>query len=91
MQKHTPTPWKVKRWTGLGQKGIGIVAERDLAIADITMQLDDKEMANAAFIVRAVNMHQELVTALKRAHRLLCNNDIIMTGNHELITQAEGK
>jgi hypothetical protein len=69
--KHTATPWK---WTtGEGTKTAGGRIESDTSafglethIADM-VTVNQNLKADAEFIVRACNMHEELVTALKNA------------------------
>ena len=60
---HTPTPWRVVL------APCQIVDDKNL-IADLNgkgFEIGEEEKyANAAFIVRAVNAHHELVEALKR-------------------------
>lgn len=58
--KHTPTPWKVYQCGGvqIGQEGTGE------AICSMWGDKHEGE-ANAAHIVKCVNMHDELVGALK--------------------------
>jgi hypothetical protein len=66
---HTPTPWKVRNWgktlsISNGEiDGIAFInpGNSDNGIPDAT------DKANAAFIVRAVNAHMDMVFAIKRA------------------------
>lgn len=67
---HTTTPWHVglsecsgvyggeQHWAVFGKDAAGV-------IADIEGSLNDKSKANAEFIVRACNNHEELLTACK--------------------------
>jgi hypothetical protein len=71
--KHTPTPWR----TAEGAVSI-LVDLPDHApqvtqkITDVNGTLSAKErIANAAFIVRAVNAHDDLVAALRDAIELI--------------------
>lgn len=64
---HTPTPWK---HLGFGRGKFGAVLEK----SNITVILgechgNETDLAdqNAAFIVKAVNCHDELVSTLKKA------------------------
>lgn len=60
--QHTPTPWKCAARPGpCGTHLLCIASANDLLIADIWGGSE----ANAAFIVRAVNAHDELVAALR--------------------------
>jgi hypothetical protein len=63
---HTPTPWKVDICSPKhDQKGITIQTQGGIVIAHIQWQLDDSEKANAAYIVRAVNCHEEFLELMK--------------------------
>lgn len=73
--QHTPTPW-----TNPTDGGVKAPAERtmlrsgrEVPFRVCTMQDGDLETvrANAAFIVRACNAHNELITLLTDAHRAL--------------------
>lgn len=76
ISKASPRPW---RWD-FGDNGIDYSnkycqitdVDGDLVIADVN-DLFDKEIgrANAALIVEAVNSHDELVSALEKARRVL--------------------
>ena len=58
--KHTPTPWKANKWA----PGWEISApESHYTVCRLTDC--NNEEANAAFIVRACNSHDELLEALK--------------------------
>lgn len=61
--QHTPTPWHVGRIVG---HFCGVYAERGAQIADCTSPdfFPEDSKRNAAFIVRAVNNHAQLVAAL---------------------------
>lgn len=63
--KHTPTPWKVSE--GLDDTSVTIRqdnGEFHRPVAEIWYNGDDPS-ANAAFIVRAVNSHADMLAALK--------------------------
>jgi hypothetical protein len=66
--KHTPTPWRDCAPPSNFHKGKIFIrpanGERLIAIVSGEMQQDEIR-ANAAFIVRAVNTHDDLVEALK--------------------------
>jgi hypothetical protein len=64
---HTPTPWKFRRsdWMVVQQDG-----KNNWHIAEIKPQ-GMQTYANAAFIVRAVNAHEDLVAALKEGAECL--------------------
>lgn len=60
-QKHTPTPWKVYQFGGVQ------IGQEDTGEAICSMWGDKSEGdANAAHIVKCVNMHDGLVEALRR-------------------------
>jgi len=57
MDKHTLTPWKVLPFDG----DTSIVYDKNMTVVIPKLQNKDR----AAFIVRAVNAHEELVAALE--------------------------
>ena len=62
---HTPTPWRLARRSEYDL--LTVIETEDDYIADCTEQVgDDRDEANAAFIVLAVNAHDELVAALQK-------------------------
>lgn len=68
---HTPTPWHVGMNPGpivYGQKGEQIANCRD-------MLTNDECKENAAFIVRAVNAHDEMLAALKQMRKWALGED----------------
>lgn len=63
---HTPTPWRIYRETGVepdGNSSLDIAKCYDIESSFSTSE--DTAKANAAFIVRAVNAHAALVSALR--------------------------
>ena len=63
--KHTPLPWSSEydetgHWRVYG--GNKLVA--DVGDAEVSVAADNEWKANAAFIVRAVNAHEDLVRAI---------------------------
>jgi len=73
--KHTPTPWKSIREDYRGNADKLVIHSSDdhrIAVVDVTKWEDDErgfteiEEANAAFIVRAVNCHEDLLIAMKK-------------------------
>lgn len=104
MKKHTTTPWKQ---TGSYFDADGRLVGRALQMKGNNLEADEKEealsKANAAFIVRAVNSHEELLGALKMAadlcenhlidfkkYGLTCDADILKRYK-DVISKAEGK
>lgn len=73
-QTHTPTPWGVDEIAEdeAGQETLGIYAEEGGYVCGIhcgsDTQIDEQDQANVAFIVKAVNCHDELVKLLKEIH-----------------------
>lgn len=66
--KHTPTPWYVKNygthWNNPDIEDIAVCyGDDDEHICDTVY-----EEADAAFIVRAVNSHEDLISALQEIH-----------------------
>ncbi len=79
---HTPTPWKVS--PPLGEGAIQIRSEKineygnfivaEIPWREVTHHMQPAEdKANAAFIVRAANAHEELLEALQRIACLAFN------------------
>ena len=66
--EHTPIPWIVKPDMG----NLDIVSG-DVVVAEITalMGVDEGDHANADFIVKAVNCHDELVAACKESLEII--------------------
>lgn len=64
--QHAPTPWRVSHYTGGILEGVNVIRSDNDEI-DICSMVDHPKVgkANAAFIVRAVNCHEELVGMLK--------------------------
>ena len=90
MSKHTPTPWTVaKHERGLVRaQGRTIVVVRETGNQDID--------ANAEFIVRACNAHEDLLAALKEIERSLANHPTFAWHNiveiaRAAIAKAEGE
>jgi hypothetical protein len=74
MAEHSKTPWQVGEDDGFAScpfipievdlEGGGSVVVAEVQPTGIDIDIDDEARANAAFIVRAVNCHEELVKAL---------------------------
>lgn len=68
MSEHTKTPWKVFTTTD-GRKLVGIGAENGEGILDCGFGVwawnDAEGIANANLVVKAVNSHDALMTALE--------------------------
>lgn len=68
--KHTPTPWHIAQPNGMLPKAAAdrIIQHKGAKIAETGGNIhmsDDENKANAEFIVRAVNAHDELVYTLR--------------------------
>lgn len=64
---HTPLPWSIDK---TDQLTMIVDSKKDVVAALSTIDLKgrpEEEMANAAFIVKAVNSHDALVEALRQA------------------------
>ena len=95
--EHTPTPWKISTITAdevSSEKGV---------VCECFGVTQEEEFANAAFIVRACNAHDELVEACKISlARLLAIDEVLNNQNNgrrnhaiyllsQAIAKAEGK
>jgi hypothetical protein len=72
--KHTPTPWTADLGGCITSSGLPIVTGRNGALLTTLAMNGHKGAANADFIVRCVNCHDELVAALQEtlgAYRIL--------------------
>lgn len=88
---HTPTPWSLNRAEGGAIWNIGD-SENDIALC-MQIQGDDIKQsirsANAAFIVRAVNSHEELLSIIKR--ELEMEGSVSESEMKRAIAKAEGR
>lgn len=62
MSKHTPTPWR-----DYGLAGIKSEAHCSMTTTPLVRCYGKHKEANAAFIVKAVNCHDELIAACQQA------------------------
>lgn len=79
LAKHTPTPWAVEGKFGIVATEIlndGKPHVRDVATTGIGWRPGEDNIANAAFIVRAVNAHDALVTTLETALYAISENQL---------------
>ncbi len=95
---HTPTPWKVAM--PLGEGDIQILSVKVNAYGNFINAVvpfrvfSNEDVANAEFIVRAVNSHEELLSAMKLAtHHLYATDENAKAINIllEAIAKAEGR
>ena len=72
--KHTPTPWHEGT---RGPNNMPCIGARSILLAHVCTGIDFQEQAdaNAALIVRAVNSHEPLVTALRDLVAELARSD----------------
>ncbi len=73
--KHTPTPWFIERINKQAPSIVHIVSRKGGTISDEVASVycadaGSEQEANAKFIVKAVNCHDELLAALKEYQRL---------------------
>jgi hypothetical protein len=89
MNHHTPTPWRIEEKAI--QNTQGLTMHRWFMASDGPLPLT---LANAAFIVKAVNLHETLLQALITHHAHL---KVSATHNEDecrycqIIAKAEGK
>lgn len=87
--KHTDTPWKVR-----GTERIASVEDlRPIALMTDHRPVDERE-ANAEFICHAVNLHEELVTAVRDLYAHLPygdDTDALMKRVHTILDLATSK
>ena len=99
---HTPTPWELsEKENFMGSWEILDGDNSDNTIAMTSYRLgttdEEKQKANAEFIVRACNSHDELVKALKEIASYSphccedCPCDYLRQVAEEAIAKAEGK
>lgn len=81
-QSRTPTPWGHMANVITGNEAREV-------IGTLTDTGAHDSVANAAFIVRAVNSHEELLEYIKFIHK--GNHDTIDCASCRLIAKAEGK
>ncbi len=62
MGKHTPLPWEISK---NGNIIATVKKGADCLIAKISSPKTPEKKANAAYIIKAVNAHDELLTAIK--------------------------
>jgi len=78
--KHTSAPWKVYYAKNNGNLILGLGEEDGCAITThqgAFWRDDEEAKANAEFIVKCVNSHDELLEALESAVRILKQNHIV--------------
>jgi hypothetical protein len=98
--KHTPTPWAAVEAEGIWIERAGR-ADDDNVICDLvgrvydrkkqTNLLTDEDRANAAFIVRAVNAHDAMLAALKKANTCASIPDYVQVLIRSAIAKADGR
>ncbi len=70
MSKHTKLPWKI---TDENRAGDIYIGNKDMHVLIVTPQLlgDSTGPANAEYIVRACNSHEDLLKACEKSWKLL--------------------
>lgn len=100
MSKHTPTPWQLARPDVERCRVVIETVERGVDLPDqgnpiaVAYWGTPIEEANAELIVRAVNCHEELLAAIKKAERelrQLQSPRSALTTLREALAKAEGK
>lgn len=70
--QHTPTPWTVSERQAMGIGHQAVISEMtDEVIARMDFLNEDDGKSNAAFIVRAVNAHEDMKAALEQCEGFL--------------------
>ena len=93
--KHTPTQeeWRIGVKEDNPRNGVRIVDVQDVTIATCWKHQGDtpwKAKANAAHIVKCVNMHDELVECLRRL-RMHCTDKYDAKQIDDLLLKAKGE
>lgn len=71
---HTALPWTFEPLTCDDDRGMGYISGadgREISHHGVSERWKHENLANAAFIVRSVNCHEELVAALKIAKKFM--------------------
>jgi hypothetical protein len=86
--EHTPTPWHIEQ----ARDGHFMIHETEgkSGVHEISLA-HVKEERNAAFIVRAVNAHEELLATLRTAKGLMNVQGMDLGFINEAIAKAEGQ
>lgn len=89
-QKHTPTPWKTDGNEIWQEKPI--IENKHFHICKVHGVCQTQvNKANASFIVRACNSHDELVEALKRTHKALIHHIQPMNRNEDYLASLQAE
>lgn len=85
MKTHTPTPWNVSYDTD-------IYASPNIQVSVCSRTgVEGQAKINAAFIVRAVNLFDEMLNCVKD-HECFCGDgDVMICNRCRIIAKAEGK
>jgi hypothetical protein len=96
--KPTPTPWMTEgRYVLNSVGGISIACTTQLKGKNESQDIHFEKIAkaNAAFIVKAVNCHEELINVVKALSELMGKSDYAFSEvnlwAHQVIAKAEGK
>ena len=63
--KHTPLPWAINQWRNITDTESNMISVCGVSMPTARVPDDHIGYANAAFIVQAVNSHDDLVAALE--------------------------
>lgn len=92
--QHIPTPWKLKSNINMmcEERALTVYAKGKREIAEVMVlgQRSKVAKANAAFIVRAVNSHEELVGTLRVIAQYKDVPQYVRDAANEAIAKAEG-
>lgn len=86
--KHTPTPWNVNQGRITAD---GVTVATSYAPSNATVNSIALRDANAAFIVRACNAHDELVEILERARGVVQMVDDAEGGQIDLLSAIDAR
>ncbi len=84
---HTPTPWKFEN----RDEDNYLAGPEGQFVISLVGSPDDEDKENAAFIVRAVNAHEELLKRLKECYEKLEFKGYSNASVEKAIAKAEGK
>lgn len=93
--KHTPTPWKIR--IPMPENKTLLMRDNHLGgwdgenVAEVFANSHGNALENAAFIVRAVNSHENLLHMAKRWHLLEHGSNCGQCAEMQAIAKGEGK
>lgn len=87
---HTPTPWEIAHYEGGLLEGLNFIRSADGEEICSINDASEKAKANAAYIVRAVNAHEEMLLVLKELQRTIDKDHFYADRINEAIAKATG-